>query len=383
MKAAHKKAVLAVLGVFVSAAAVLYFLRGMRGQWGQMKAAFEKANYLYLIPAVGLIAATYALRILRWRVFLSPIKKVPYGAITSATCIGFMSTCVLPFRPGEVIRPYVLHRKSGLSFGHTAGTAPGLERVFDLIGVCFLLVLTWLALWTHVTPTGSEAAAPAGAQAPSTARLTAQETPGQSDEAGLAKFARSTTEKGVYFAVLVAVGLCVLGVAAFFPAALLRPASVALRLLPERWREPLMSLVRSMVQALSFLRSPGRVVAAILLSFGIWACYPLSTYALARGFGLELPLAGALVAQSMITAAVAAPQAPGFIGPFQVAAQYGAKLFGVSEGDAGAFSMMLWAIHVVPITAVGLGFLWYEGLNLRGLAQASQRAAEQATVRRT
>ena len=379
MVATHKRAMLIALGVLVSATAVAYLVWGMRGQWGQMGAAFKEANYLYLVPAVGLIAVAYALRILRWHVFLSPIAAVPYGAITSATCIGFMASCVLPLRPGEIIRPYVLHRRSGISFGHAAGTAPGLERVFDMIGVCFLLLLTWLALWAYVAQAEQRAdAAPvAPAQAPG-AGLSAGQRAHEAEDAQLVEFAREVAQKGVYFAVLVAVGLGVLGAAAFFPSLMLRAAELLMWPLPRAWRQGLMRLVRPMVQSLGFLKSPGRVAAAMLLSFGIWACYPVSTYVLARGFGLDLPLAGALVTQSLITAAVAPPQAPGFIGLFQGAAQKGVQAFHVSTGDAMAFAMMLWAIHVVPITVVGLWYLRSEQLSLKGLAQASERAAQRA-----
>jgi hypothetical protein len=54
----------------------------------------------------------------------------------------------------------------------------------------------------------------------------------------------------------------------------------------------------------------------------------------------------------------------------------GAQLFGVEAGTAGAFAIVLWAVHTVPITMVGLACVWYEGLSLRGLARAATDAAE-------
>jgi len=379
LKKSVRKALLVAISLLVSAAAVLYFLRGMRGQWAQMGQAFGKANYLYLVPAVGLIGLTYAFRVFRWRVFLNPIKKVSYSDITSATCIGFMATCVLPLRPGEIIRPYMLHRKSGVSFGHAAGTAPGLERVFDLIGTCFLLLLTFVAISARAPrhPGADASADQAAAQAVPAAGLEPQATQRSGEQ--LEEFLQKVRSKGLFFATALAAGLVALSAATFFPAVTLRVAEFFLRVLPASWRKALMGLLGSFVQAMGFLKSPGRVAAATLLSLGVWFCYPLSTYVLARGFGLDLPLAGALVVQSMVTVAVVAPQAPGFIGPFQAAATAGAELFGVSRGDAGAFGMMMWAVNVIPITIVGLWYLRREGLSLRRLAQASERAADQAS----
>jgi hypothetical protein len=337
-------------GLLLSGAAVAFFIGKLKGNWQDFAASFGRANYLYLIPAIGFIAVVYALRVLRWRLFLSPLGKVAYRHIASATLIGFMSTCVLPLRPGEIIRPYVLHKRSGIRFGHAAGTAVGLERVFDLIGACFLLILALVLMQT---------AAPGGM--------------GEGASALLAQMRR----KGVWVGAAALVGLGGLTALAFAPAAMLRIAAFFLRALPKGRRAPLMGFLESVTHSMQFLRAPGRVLAAVALSLALWFCYPLSTYSLALGFGLSLPFVGALLAQVIITAAVAVPQAPGFIGVFSVAAMVGVQLFGVPKGDAAAFATMLWAINVFPITVVGLGVLWWEGLSLRALTRESKEAAEE------
>ncbi len=156
---------------------------------------------------------------------------------------------------------------------------------------------------------------------------------------------------------------------------MLRIAAFFLRVLPARWRGPLMGFLESVAHSMQFLREPVRVAGALALTCAFWLCYPLSTYSLALGFNLHLPFVGALLAQVILTAAVAVPQAPGFIGVFSVAAMVGVQLFGVPKGDAAAFATMLWAINVIPITVVGLGVLWWEGLSLRGLTAESKKAA--------
>ncbi len=337
-------------GVGLSAAALAFFIQRLWGHWGEVAAAFARADYLYVVPTVGLIGVMYGTRMMRWRVFLRPLRPVPYGDIASATLIGFMSSCVLPLRAGEVIRPYVLHKKSGLSFGHAAGTAMGLERVFDLIGACFLLFLT-LAL------------APAAA------------AEGSADGSG-AWLLSTVQQRALWFAVVTLVGLAVLTAVAFRPGLALRAAGLFLGLLPGRWRGSMEGFVRSAAESLGFLKRPARVALALLLSLGMWLCYPLSTWCLARGFSLGIPFGGILLAQVLVTVAVVMPQAAAFIGVFQVAAMMGVQLYGVPRAAAGAFATMLWAVNVVPITVVGLVVLWYEGFSLKGLARASRAAAE-------
>ncbi len=342
-----KQAAFIAGGLLVSVLAAGFFLYRIWEHWGEVGRALAEANYLYVIPSVGFIAVMYALRVLRWRVFLRPIGEVPYRAIASATLIGFMSSCLLPLRPGEIIRPYVLHRRADVDFGHAAGTAMGLERVFDLIGVCFLLVLALLLM------AGQEAAG-----------------------ADLSELVEGIGGKAVWFAGAAAAGFACLLTTAFFPALVLRTAQACLRVVPQKLRSPLMGFVSSITQSMRFLRDPGQVAVATLLSLAVWICFPLSTYSLARGFGMELTFGGVLFVQVVVTAAVAAPQAPGFIGVFQLAAEAATEALGVPTGEAGAFAIVLWAVNVVPITAVGLAVLWYEGLSVRGLVRASKEAAE-------
>jgi len=351
----YKRTAVLAASVLVTIGAAWYFVHSMRGQWGAMGRAFAQANYVYLLPAVGFLALMYALRVVRWSMFLKSVGGAPASAVAEATLIGFMSSCVLPLRPGEVIRPYVLHRRTGIPFGSVAGTAIGLERAFDLVGTLFLLLVTWLLLWAQA----GELSATTGG------------------EEQIADVLGLLQRGGLQFAALAAVGMIGLGMVAFFPAFMLRVADVCLRVLPGRWHSATMRFLGSIAESMAFLKSPAQVAAAILLTCAAWACYPLSTYSLARGFDLALPLSGALLVQVFITVAVIAPQAPGFFGTYQAAATGAALVFGVPGGNAGAFANMLWAINVFPVTIVGLALLSRRGISLGQLARGARQAAQE------
>ena len=347
MTARQRRWAMIAAGLVLSAVFVGLLVWDVWGDWGKVWRALRAADYAYLVPSVGLLAVMYALRVLRWKVILRPVGGAPYRHIASATLIGFMSSCILPARAGEFIRPYVLHRRAGLPFGVAAGTA-GLERVFDLVGALSLLALS-LTLMRGLDLT----------------RIPSQNL----------SVLNEVRQKGPWLAALAVVGLCGVVALAFAPSLMLRVGEYFVRFLPGRWQGPLRGFMEHVTRSMQFLRAPGRVAAALLLTLAIWFCFPLSTYSLARGFGLDLPFAGALLAQVMITALVALPQAPGFIGSFQYAAVVGMQLFGVPTGDANAFAIVLWAINVFPITVVGLGVLWWEGLSLRALTRESEQAA--------
>ncbi len=58
--------------------------------------------------------------------------------------IGFAASAVLPARAGEVIRPYLLARREGLSATATFATII-VERILDLVAV--LMLLATFLIW--------------------------------------------------------------------------------------------------------------------------------------------------------------------------------------------------------------------------------------------
>jgi hypothetical protein len=138
-----------------------------------------------------------------------------------------------------------------------------------------------------------------------------------------------------------------------------------------------MEFVESVISPMKFVRDPARVGLGLLLTLAVWTCTAVSTWLLSLGFGLGLSLSAVLVVQLAISVAVVLPQAPSFLGLFQVGALTAASFYGIGRSEAAAFANVLWAVNVVPITVVGLVVLHAEGLSLRTLAHQSEEAAEE------
>ena len=74
-------------------------------------ANFREADWLWLGLAAGAIYGSYAVRALRWKIFLDPIKPdASFGNLLSATVVGFGAMGILG-RPAEIVRPYLIARK--------------------------------------------------------------------------------------------------------------------------------------------------------------------------------------------------------------------------------------------------------------------------------
>jgi len=87
-----------------------------------------------------LVASTYWVRVVRWRHLLAPIGPTTFRNAFRTTVIGFAALSLLPARAGDVLRPYLLAKREGLSPPATFATVV-LERVLDLVTVVMMLAL--------------------------------------------------------------------------------------------------------------------------------------------------------------------------------------------------------------------------------------------------
>ena len=100
-------------------------------------AEMARARLDLVVAALVVTALTYVLRALRWQYLLVPIGRVRLSVALKTTIIGFAATALLPARAGELLRPYLLARKEGLSATATFATII-VERLLDTITVVLL-----------------------------------------------------------------------------------------------------------------------------------------------------------------------------------------------------------------------------------------------------
>src|SRR4030095_16381107 len=96
-----------------------------------------------LLVGLVLVASTYWIRVIRWQHLLAPVGPTRFRNAFRTTVIGFAALSLLPARAGDVLRPYLLAKREGLSPPATFATVV-LERVLDLVAVVALLaVFVW------------------------------------------------------------------------------------------------------------------------------------------------------------------------------------------------------------------------------------------------
>ena len=318
-----------------------FFLRNanMAGVWAET----QRARPELLGAAVLVTGLTYVLRALRWRFLLLAIGPARLSTAFRTTVIGFAASFLLPARAGEVIRPYLLARKEGLSATAAFATII-LERLLDLVTV---LLLFGLFVATLDEATG--AAEPA---------------------------AMASVKLGGQLAALAAVGgLAALFVLARHPERIGRWTLRVERVLPPRLARAVSRFVESFGQGLAVMRQPRRFLLAVAWSFPIWLSISAGIWLTSLAFHITFPFAGSFLVTMLLVVGVAVPT-PGAIGGFHAAYQIAVQTFFAAPDDrAVGAALVLHAISFVPVTILGIVFMAQEGLTLGGARSLAEQGA--------
>ena len=309
------------------------FLRDMdlREAWA---AVLDADPWLIALAAV-VTMQTYVLRAWRWRWLLNPLGPTRFRTAFRTTVMGFAASFLLPGRVGELLRPYVLARQEGLNPASTVATII-VERVLDL---CTVLVLFAVAVLT------------AGV-----------EVPAEIEMAGLAAAGAGVA------------GMVVLFVLAGHPERLGRWAGRVTAFLPHRIASAADHLVQKFVGGLGIMRSPRNLAWSIVWSLPLWLSIALGILITTRAFDLSLSFSGAFLVVGYLTVGVAVPT-PGAAGGFHYFYKLAlTQLFGAPDSAAGAAAIVLHLVTFVPVTALGVLYMWQDGLTLGQVKAVGERA---------
>src|SRR5215212_3479150 len=108
-------------------------------------------SVFFLILALVLYFAGVAVRTVRWQILLRPIlPKTSLRKLYEVVVIGYMANDVLPARLGEVVRAFVLNRRTGVTKSAILGTIV-VERIFDGITMVGFIAVSALFITLNAT----------------------------------------------------------------------------------------------------------------------------------------------------------------------------------------------------------------------------------------
>ncbi len=324
---------LVVLGLAVGL--LTLFLRN--ADLAKVISSVKAARLDYLLGSLALTSVTFLIRAERWQYLLAPLGPTRFMVVLRTTVIGFAASALLPARAGEVIRPYLLARREGLSATATFATII-VERILDLVAV--LLLLATFLLWFDP-----------GLEARDSALF-------------------SAIRYGGLVMTPVALGtLVVMFAMAGHPERLHAWVLKAEGVLPARVATLIARFARTFAEGFAVVRSPLRVLAALGWSIVLWMSIAAGIWAVAVAFGIPMPFTGGWLMLAPLVVGVAVPT-PGGVGGFHEAFRLGAtSFFGADNDTAVGAAIVLHAISVVPVVIAGLIFTIQDGLKIGGLAR--------------
>ncbi|MDB4888535.1 MAG: Lysylphosphatidylglycerol synthetase/glycosyltransferase AglD, partial [Gemmatimonadetes bacterium] len=307
------------LGIVLSA--VLLYLAFKDIEFAKVVENIRKANLGLLILSAATATLTFPLRARRWRPILDPVApKLPFGALWRATAIGMMLNNVAPARAGEPARAYALSRFTPKVSFPAAFASLAVDRLFDMV---VILVLMFGAMLDPAFPSGAKV------------------------------FGFSMSSIAVKGLALVSVALVGMYAMVLFPARVLALYElVARRIAPKLEEKGRVALV-ALMHGLSVLRSPSRFAAIFAWTVLHWLVNGLAFWIGFKAVGIDAPYSSALFLQGVIAIGVAAPQAPGFFGVFELFGKEGLRLYGVGGDAAVTWAISFHFLSFLPITFIG------------------------------
>jgi uncharacterized protein (TIRG00374 family) len=301
------------IGVIISAVALFLAFRGI--EWPQLGAALAQANYVYLLPSIGLLLIAMLIRAERWRWLYGERRaRVSFARAFSTLTIGYLITNTFPLRLGEVARMIFIARDGVVTMAHTASTIV-VEHVLDVLTVLGILV-----------------ALLAGGSVP------------------LPDWAAQGATASAYI---------------FGAALIVMLILVWQRTRVERWAERLhtqtwLQRVIHILDGFAILQPGKPLVVIVFWAITGWLASALTFHLALMAFIPNPSLIVSLFVTVTSTFAMLLPATPGNIGVLQYAIKLSLLVFGIGETTALSFAIVFHVMEIIVMDAIGAVALWRE-----------------------
>lgn len=310
---------LPALGYIISIGALAWVLHGV--DVGRLWSDFQSLDWGWVGIGVAADIMTYVIGGWRWSLLLAPVARLRFWRATQAIYVGLFSNEVLPLRPGEIIRSYLLARWAEIPFSVSVSSAI-IERILDGIWlmIAFFITATFIAL------------------------------------------------PGVVLEIAKAISVVILIAAVSLGVVMFRKHHAHAVVPRTRWS----ATVRVLIDDLHLIGNSKTFYASAAVSIIYLMIQVVPVYALMEAFGIDLGIWPAVVLLMLIRVGTAVPQAPGNIGTVQAIFVLGLGMFGVDKTTATGYAFMTWGVITFPLLVAGFIALALTGLKLDDLSRRAR-----------
>jgi len=259
--------------------------------------------------------------------------------------VGFLGN-FLPARAAEILRPYLLSKKSDITFS-AAFASIIMERLFDMI--MLLLIVIWV-FWFEASVFSSDL-----------------EFSGFSVQEMAIKFGQICT--------LVVIAIIV------FIYFLLSHKKIVMKLvrwftsfMNEKWRNKVEHFFDEFAKGCEVVKNYGTLVKIGVYSILIWVANIFYLYPLYYAFDLQNKTIPSLfILAVMVAICITVVPTPGFLGSYNAGVFIALhEIMGESEINSISLGMVGWVLSAGVLLAGGLYFIFHEHMSLKDLASAKR-----------
>jgi uncharacterized protein (TIRG00374 family) len=319
-------------GILISS--LFLYLVSRKIDYTKLWQVLKAADYWWLIPGVVVYFAALWVRAWRWHYLLRPLKSIPTRTMFPIVTMGYAGNNIFPARAGEVLRAVVLKRKEGVLISASLATVI-VERVFDGI-IMLAFVFVNLSELTRLTGVSID----------------------------IANFKLSIQDVAIWGSVVFFGALAIFLIAAMFPVFTDRLVTWLIeRLVPARGREKTLDITRRFLGGLESLSSPLDVLMVFLTSVLIWLLETVKYWFVMNAFHFSVSFFALMLMNGVVNLATTIPSAPGYLGTFDLPGIAVLQAYNVPREIAASYTFVLHFALWFPVTAVGLYYMFREGIS--------------------
>src|SRR4030066_64939 len=326
-------------GILISAIFLYLVLRKI--DYPQLWLVLKAANYWWLIPGVAVYFVALWMRSWRWHYLLRPLKAIPTRTMFPIVTMWYAFNNILPARAGEVLRAVVLKHEQEVPISASLATII-IERVFDGI-VMLAFVFVNLSELTRLTSVSID----------------------------IGNFNFGIQEIAIWGSIAFFGVLAIFLVAAMFPASTDRLLTwLVEHLIPTQMREKTLGISRRFLDGLESLRSPLDVLMVFVTSVIIWLLETVKYWFVMHAFSFSVSFFALMLMNGVVNLATTIPSAPGYLAPFDLPGIPVLQAYNIPREVAASYTFVLHFALWFPVTALGLYYMFREGIKWTETIQA-------------
>lgn len=329
------------IGIGISVISLYLVARQM--QWKEVWDALQGVNAFWIIAGVGVFAVSMVGRAMRWRALLYPRTDLRLSALFDVMNMGYLLSNIFPARLGDVARAYLLSQVENVEAGRVLSSVI-VERITDVLTVLlFLMILLPFVPLPGWLIKGSMAAA--------------------------------------FAAILLAVVLIAVSYQKERITQIYRAVASRIPILD---REVLYSLLKSVIDGFAVLRTPEIGPQMFGWSLFAWAFTVLFQFTVALAFRESAANLADLRIATFTICAIAfgmmIPASPGYVGVYELIMVESLKLFGIGEGTALGYTLVVHALNYIVLTLLGIFGMLRQGVSFGQMTRVTT-AKENVEIR--